>query len=532
MRKLYVLLSAILWGFLLSAQNNGGAFYEIDEVAEIHIYFDHPDWMNMLDSLKSAGHDDRLTGDVVVNGKRYEEVGIRYKGNSSFNSVSKEGEAKLPLNIKLDYKDKSQALPGGFETLKLSNVFRDPSFLREVLSYEIARQYMPAPRANFAKVYVNDQYLGFYNSTESVDKKFLLNHYGNCTGTLVKCDPNWDFPEQEQCPTGDHASLEYLGEDSICYMGLYEMKSDYGWKDLISLTYRLNEEPDSLEQWLDVDQVLWMLAFNNVLVNLDSYSGMLCHNYYLYRDTFGMFHPIVWDMNLSFGAFRYPEKGSSLSNQEMQELSPFLHYRNDKRPLIHRLLSNSLYRKIYLAHIRTMLEENFSNGKYLEKARAIQETIAPLVESDTNRLYRFETFRQNLDTTTRIDNQAIIGIAELMEKRTEYLRQHPLISKAPPVISAVQHEKSKDRVRVSATVQKAERVWLCYRYAGQGNFKRIEMAGTGGDSEQAMIWEAMVDKHPGMQYYVTAEGERTAALSPERASLEFYEVDEPVTKKD
>jgi len=531
MSKLYVLLCTMLWGALISAQNGGGNFYKIDEVAEIHIYFEAPNWMEKLDSLKQAGHDDRLPGDVVVNGVRYEEVGVRYKGNSSFNSVSKDDEAKLPLNIKLDYKDKEQTLPGGVETLKLSNVFRDPSFLREVLSYDIARQYMPAPRANFAKVFVNDEYLGFYNSTESVDKKFLLKHYGNSSGTLVKCDPNWEFPEQKQCPHGDHASLEYLGEDSTCYMGLYEIKSDYGWKDLIDLTQVLHEAPDSLEKVLNVDQVLWMLAFNNVLVNLDSYSGMLCHNYYLYRDTFGVFHPVVWDMNLSFGAFRYSEKGSNLSNEQMQELSPFLHYRNEKRPLINKLLSNSLYRKIYLTHIRTILQENFTEDQYLEKARAIQEVIAPFVESDPNRLYRLETFRENLDTTTLIDDQAIIGITELMEKRTEYLMQHPLIVKEPPLISAVQHEKTKDKVRISANVQQAETVWLCYRYAGRSNFKRIQMAGGSLEADQAIRWEAMVDNRPGIQYYIAAEGERAAALSPERASLVFYEVDEPTSQK-
>jgi hypothetical protein len=32
----------------------------------------------------------------------------------------------------------------GYGTLKLANVYNDPSFVREVLSYEIARKYMPA----------------------------------------------------------------------------------------------------------------------------------------------------------------------------------------------------------------------------------------------------------------------------------------------------------------------------------------------------------------------------------------------------
>ena len=72
---------------------------------------------------------------------------------------------------------KSKPFKGGYKTLKLSNVFRDPSFLREVMSYEIGGNYMPASKANYAKVYVNGLYLGLYNNTESVDKIFLKKYF-------------------------------------------------------------------------------------------------------------------------------------------------------------------------------------------------------------------------------------------------------------------------------------------------------------------------------------------------------------------
>ena len=62
------------------------------------------------------------------------------------------------MNIALDYVQENQDYQG-FRTIKLSNVKNDPSFLREVLSYEIARKYMVASQSNHAKVYVNDAYL-------------------------------------------------------------------------------------------------------------------------------------------------------------------------------------------------------------------------------------------------------------------------------------------------------------------------------------------------------------------------------------
>ena len=69
---------------------------------------------------------------------------MRYKG---FSSVSV-NRVKNPFNIKLDYIIDGQDHQG-IDKLKLSNVIQDPSFIREVLSYEISRKYMPSSEANF-----------------------------------------------------------------------------------------------------------------------------------------------------------------------------------------------------------------------------------------------------------------------------------------------------------------------------------------------------------------------------------------------
>ncbi len=61
--------------------------------------------------------------------------------------------------------------------MKLANVFKDPSFVRETLSYEIAKKYMAASNANYIKVTINGTYLGLYTSVQSVDKFFMANHF-------------------------------------------------------------------------------------------------------------------------------------------------------------------------------------------------------------------------------------------------------------------------------------------------------------------------------------------------------------------
>lgn len=521
-----IIVAALSWVAALPFNRlHAQDLYDIDKIWTIKIEIDDKHWDKKMAIMKKSGKNERLKVNVVVNDSLYTGAGIRYKGNSSYFNVSKGGSSKLPFNIKLDFTDKKAELEGGVTTLKLSNVFRDPSFLREVLSYRIVGKYMPAPKANFAQVYVNDEYLGLYNCTESVDDVFLDKYFDEHKGGLIKCDPNWQGAAPSWCEEGDKASLQYLGEDSVCYYNLYEMKDDAIWKDLIHLTSVLNKQPNKIETVLDVDQVLWMHAFNNVMVNLDSYLGRLCHNYYLYRDKKGVYHPIPWDMNLSFGGFGFTGIGGAMSNEEMQKLSPFIHFKekNEKRPLITNLLNQDLYRKIYLAHMKTMLDENINNNWYLEEAERIRNAIRPMVEADKNKLYSMEGFEENLTAPAKIDKSFIIGIEELMTSRAKYLNDHAVFSKPAPELSNVQHIIEADTVMIQATATEADQLWLFHKKSGKLNFSKQKMEQSDDDSS---LWSLRLPlSEKGMDYYIVAENKFIASLSPARASYEFYKVE-------
>lgn len=521
---------AIMALLLPPSFNYAQGFFDWNVIHEIRITFKQPNWDHLLDSLKQLNTGDRLVADVEIDGEMYPEVGIRYKGNSSYFNVRKYGDTKLPFNLKSNFVRSGQYFPGKNETIKLSNVFRDPSFLREVLSYEIARKYMPAPRANFSKVYVNGVYLGLYNSTESVEEDFLKDYFDEKNGVLVKCDPEeWGHETKQGCPKGDKASLMYLGDDPDCYRGFYEMKSDSGWDQLIRLTDILNNHPERIEEILDVDMALWMLAFNMVLLNFDSYTGRLSHNYYLYQRKCGQFVPLIWDLNLSLGGFRFADSGMALSMEQMQTVSPFLYYKekDPTRPLITQLLSNTLYRKIYLGHIHTILEENFSNGLYLERCKEIQSFIEEEVQKDDNKLYTYESFRKNLELSSYAGKTEIYGIQELMEGRIKYLQSHPVFQVPPPEISLVEHFQFGPTLAVQAHIQGAQKAWLAYRYDKDDAFQFLEMFDDSKSNDQMAgdgIWGATIDWKEKTQYYVIAEGERSASLSPARASMEYYKV--------
>jgi CotH kinase protein len=523
LRNIITISLSIIYTFCLS-QN----LYNPTAIKDIKLTFPRADYDAFLDSVKSKRGDARLTGTMSIDGQRYEEVGVRYKGNSSYFGTRKKGINKFPFNVKLKKKDK---IDGKYNTLKLSNVNRDASFVREALSYEIVRSYMPAPLCNYARVSVNDNVIGFYNNVEAIDDRFIKNHFDfpkNTEGWLVKCDPEWTAEESKTCPKGDKASLMYLGEDSTCYRGLYDVDKDGNWKEFIQFVKTLNQEPEKIERILNVDQTLWMLALNNVLVNLDSYNGLFCHNYYLLRGADGRFTPLMWDLNMSFGGFGYDGiQAQPLSVEQLQTLQPLQHFDNPKRPLIAQVLKIPMYRKIYLAHIKTILGDWFTNGKYLQKAKDFTQLIDNQVNADKNKHYTYDEFKQNLTKSVGNAKENVIGIEELMKARTAFLNTHPLIQKAQPKIdtkptTSVLNEKIIIKVKVTG----ATRVWFVNRSDKNGVFRYAPMLDDGAHNDDAAgdgVYGVVVDKKNYVQYFINAEGEETVSLLPERAAFEFFE---------
>jgi spore coat protein CotH len=168
-------------------------FFAADKVQDIKITFKQKNWSYHLDSLRFNG-DGLLAGIVEINGQRFENAGVRFRGFKSFAP----GTPRNPLHIVLDSKDKTQTYQGN-HVVKLSNTLRDPSMLREVLGYEIARGYMPAPMANFAKVTINGAYYGLLANIESVsDAQFLGKYFGSADNAMFKANQDAGGWLQEQ----------------------------------------------------------------------------------------------------------------------------------------------------------------------------------------------------------------------------------------------------------------------------------------------------------------------------------------------
>ena len=266
-------------------------FYDESVLRTVFITFEEKDWERELEDFN--GTDVDVAANLMIDGKAYRDVGIRFRGMSSM--MVPEGR-KHSLNLSLDMAHENQSV-SGYRTLNLLNSHEDPSMMRAVLFLHVARQYIPAPKANFVRVVINGENWGIYQNVQQFNKEFLKENFNSTDGA------RWKAPGPNP-----QAGLAYLGETAAIYKQIYEIKSKDDaaqWTALIELCKLLNQTPTNrittaLSPVLDIDSALRFLALDNALVNNDGYWSR-ASDYSLYRDTAGKFHIIPHDANETFG---------------------------------------------------------------------------------------------------------------------------------------------------------------------------------------------------------------------------------------
>lgn len=498
------------------------SFYDENTIQSIDIVFSQTNWDYMLDTAAAGSEGYIMAQSVTINGVLYDSVGVKYKGNSSYSP----SQVKNPFHIALDaYKSQDYQ---GYTDIKLSNVAKDPSFVHEVLSYHILRQYMHAPQSNYANVSVNGTAIGLYVSSESISKKFINNHFYSNSGAFFKCNPIGGAGPG----SGTYPNLVYYGTDSTLYTSRYEMNSNSGWWELISLCDSLNSNIANIEKILDVDRALWMIAFDNTLVNLDSYIGQFEQNYYLYRDQNGRFNPVIWDLNESFGTFSMTGTISLPSTTSKQQMTHLLHSGDTNWPLVKNLLAIPMYKRMYIAHMRTILNENFASGSYYTQAQSMQTLIGPSVNADANKFFTYAQFLSNLTTDVTSGPTSAPGLSNLMNGRNTWLQAQTDFTYTHPTIASIGATPSVPSVGSSVTIRStvsnalSSGVYLGYRYDVEAPFKRIQMFDDGAHNDSLAadgIFGIDIPVNSAyIQYYIYAENANTGMFSPERAEYEYY----------
>ncbi len=231
--------------------------------------------------------------------------------------------------------------------------------------------------------------------------------------------------------------------------------------------------------------------------------------------------------------------GGNLSTTQMQQLDPFLHATNTDFPIVRQVLSDPTYRRMYVAHMKTIIEDVFESGWYETRALEIQSVIDADVQADPNTFYSYANFLGNVDNTVTTGGgpggggpggRSIVGITQLMDARSSYLLAQPDFTAVAPEVTAVstvpEPAPQFSQAVVPATVSGADAVTVAYRSSASQAFTTVTMPddGTQGDGGAGDgVYGATVEVGAGdVEYYVYAENDDAGAFSPAGAAYETY----------
>ena len=458
----------------------GTTLYDPSIIRTFFLEFGQPDWEDELADFYRS--DVLVPATLIVDPETYPDIGVSFRGNSSFFTVRK-GQ-KRSLNLVLDLADPNQNL-AGYRTINLLNAHTDPSFLREVTYNFVARDYVPAPRANFVRLVINGEDWGIYVNTQQLNKEFTEEWFGSRKGVRWKIRAG-----------GGARSLNDNGDDPEDYKEFYEAKSnesERAWLDLVRVCRELGTTPVEmldrrLDRMLDVDRALWFLAMDNVLIDSDGYYAR-GSDYMIYQEPrLGRFHLLPYDSNETF---RYPGGGGPGGGSRIQvegvKLSPFAGEENEARPLLSRLMANPRIRARYLAHVRTIHEEWLESGRLEAQFETFHSLIKDHVRKDVKKLYPTEAFVMNLLEDDRSGRRPTPGLKSFARSRRDYFRSFPEFQNEPARIAGVEREVFEQAPQSGRTVgivarlqgeQTADEMLLYYATDPLGRFQSVSMEET------------------------------------------------------
>jgi hypothetical protein len=368
------------------------SLYDQKVLRTLFLTFENPDWEDELAFFYNT--DVEVPATVVVDGKTYEDVGVHFRGQTSFKMVS-DGQ-KRSLNLSFDDRHDKQRLLG-YQTLNLLNSAADPTFLRAMLYMQIARDYLPAPKANYMRVVINGESWGIYVNLQQFNSQFTKEV---ADGDLAR----WKVPGN---PRSRGGGLVWLGEDVQQYRNYYEIRSrdkPESWARLINLARVLNQTPAdklaaALEPILAVDEVLRFLAVENALINNDGYWAR-ASDYSLYVDEAGRFHIVPHDVNEtlrpieSFGWGRFD--GGAQPGYGAVDLDLLSGADDTSKPLLSKLLAAPELRQKYLGYVRDIAEKWLTWERLGPLATSWQALIAADIKTDVRKLGSTEAFTRGV----------------------------------------------------------------------------------------------------------------------------------------
>ncbi|MCR4888474.1 MAG: CotH kinase family protein [Ruminococcus sp.] len=223
------------------------------------------------------------------------------------------------------------------------------------------------------------------------------------------------------------ADLSYSDDDIESYSDIFDnavTDADDEAKSRVVKALKTLSEGENIEDAVDTDEVIRYFAAHNFVLNYDSYTGSMLHNYFL-CETDGKLSMLPWDYNLAFGGFGgafdgnfgKDNKGSGdpdsndTENKDKESFktdatslintgidTPLSSAETDSRPMWSWIASNEEYLEKYHEVYDELLTNYFESGKFEEQMNEIYEMILPYIEKQTSSFYDAEQFKTGFET--------------------------------------------------------------------------------------------------------------------------------------
>lgn len=189
-------------------------------------------------------------------------------------------------------------------------------------------------------------------------------------------------------------SLLYTDDAFSSYSNIFDNAktnpTDSDKTRLIESLEKLNQAED-MEKTVDIDEVIRYFVVHNFVLNFDSYTGSMIHNYYLYEEN-GQLSMIPWDYNLAFGGFESESDATGLVNYPID--TPVSGGTVESRPMLSWIFGTEEYTDLYHQYFGEFLAEYFTGGRFEALVDSVLDMIAPYVESDPTKFCSYEEFEK------------------------------------------------------------------------------------------------------------------------------------------
>ena len=203
-----------------------------------------------------------VPGTLTFQGAVWEQVAVRVKGSSSFQSIDQKPALKLKFHEYI-----SGQRFHGLERLTLNNEVWDSTMMAETLAYQAWRENgSAAPQTGYAVVMLNDRPLGLYAIIESMDDDFIERQWPDSNGGLWEMTRDCDFNSDCSCFDLQETGSQYVDNGIV-----------RGCEAVLTGTI------EALQAAFDWEALIAFLAVEIAVNHPDSYSHNL-NNFFVYHD--------------------------------------------------------------------------------------------------------------------------------------------------------------------------------------------------------------------------------------------------------